>query len=66
MNNDNSSDDGISGIGYERLAESVFAEWQRGKNLHQIAVDLDLPIVDVQRILCERQKITFSEGKLRQ
>ena len=53
----NSSEDGISGIPGEQISEKVFAKWRiEKKNLRQIADDLNLRIEEVQRILSQKQK----------
>jgi hypothetical protein len=69
MNNEqNSSEDGISGIAIEQLSELVLAKWRiEKKNLRQIADELNLPIEKVQRILSQKQKsLIIQKGSLKQ
>lgn len=60
---DSAGEDDISGIDSERISEIVFAKWQiEKKNLRQISVEMNLPIAEVQRILCNREKLLFQKG----
>ena len=63
----NSSEDGISGIASERIAEEILAKWGIEKrNLRQIADDMNLPIKEVQRILSQKQKsLIIQKGSLK-
>jgi hypothetical protein len=58
--------DDISGIDSERISEMVFEKWKiEKKDLRQIAREMNLPIAEVQRILCEKEKLLVREGKLK-
>jgi len=60
---DDSSEDDSSSIDSERIAEIVFAKFQVDKKgLRQIADEMSLPIEEVQRILCEREKLLIRKG----
>jgi len=63
----NSSEDGISGIPNEQISEIVFAKWRiETKNLRQIADDLNLRIEEVQRILSQKEKsLIIQKGSVR-
>ena len=43
INNQNESDDGISGIPFD-ISERIFELWQERKTLREISDELDLPI----------------------
>lgn len=58
-----SSEDDIGDIDSERVSDIVFAKWQgEKKDLRQIAIEMNLPIAEVQRILCEREKLLIQKG----
>ena len=61
----NSSEDGISGIDIERLAELILARWLDHRNLRQIADEFQLSIRDVQRILIKGQQSRIRKGSLK-
>ena len=64
---EDSSEDDISDIDSVRISEMVFEKWKiEKKDLRQIAREMNLPITEVQRILCEREKLLVREGKLKQ
>jgi len=67
MNEEQNSEDGISGIAIEQISEIVFAKWRiEKKSLRQIADDLNLPIEEVQRILSQKQKsLIIQKGNLK-
>lgn len=56
------SEDDISDIDSERISEIVYAKWIEKKGLRQIADELNLPIAEVQRILCEKEKLLIKKG----
>lgn len=62
----NSSEDGISGIDIKRTAELILARWLIDrKNLRQIADEFNLPIEEVQRILIKGQNSLIQKGSLK-
>ena len=61
----NSSEDGISGIDIERIADLILARWLEDKNLRQIADEFNLTIKEVQRLLIKGEKSRIQKGSLK-
>ena len=64
INNQNESDDGISGIPFD-ISERIFELWQERKTLREISQELNLPIEIVERDLKRRQKTLIPKGSLK-